>query len=504
MKYLLALDIGTTSVKAGLFDERCNLIDSSTGEYLLLTPAPDRAELDPETYWQAAVNAIKAVVSREGIDTASILGLTISSQGETLIVLDENNTPLMNAIVWVDNRATNQAAELNLKLSSEVYQVTGIPEIVPTWPACKILWLQQESPDIYRKAKKFLLVQDYLVWRFSGNFATDGSISCTTMYYDINRHEWWQKCLEVIGVTPDQLPQVQRAGEAAGTISAKASDITGLSMSTRVILGGMDQAVGAIGAGNVVEGIISETTGAALAIQACVQDPGIDAHKVTPVYVHSVPGKYLLVPVCPTAGMTLKWFKDSFFADLNKKAERDGTSIYKLMDEMATDVPAGAEGLTMLPHLMGAFSPVPNPAARGSFSGFTLAHGKGHFVRAILEAVAFMLRQNIDSLESAGLQVSDIRTSGGGSHSRLWNQIKADVTNRQILRLETEDSALLGDAILGAVACGLFGSIEDACKNTVTIKDCIFPGPNAVVYDDVYRRYCDLDKTLSDYFLRNY
>ncbi len=504
MKYLLALDVGTTSVKVGLFDERCNLMNSSTREYQLLTPAPDRAELDPETYWQASVKAIEEVVSRTGIDKAKILALSISSQGETLIVLDENHRPLINAIVWVDNRATKQAAELKERFSGEVYQVTGIPEIVPTWPACKILWLQQESPEFFRKAKKFLLVQDYLVWRFSGNFATDGSISCTTMYYDINRHEWWKHCLETIGITPDQLPQVKRAGDAIGTICGDASEITGLPLSTRVILGGMDQAVGAIGAGNVVEGIISETTGAALAIQACVNAPGIDPHKVTPVYVHSVPGKYLLVPVCPTAGMALKWFKDSFFADLSQKASENGDNIYKIMDELAAGIPAGADGLTMLPHLMGAFSPVPNAVARGAFTGFTLAHGRQHFVRAILEAVAFLLRQNIDSLESAGLQVSEIRTSGGGSHSSLWNQVKADVTNRPILRLETEDSALLGDAILAAVACGLFNSIEDACQNTVKIKERILPGTDTEVYVDIYQRYCDLDKTLGDYFHRNY
>ena len=504
MKYLLAVDIGTTSVKAGLFDETCNLITSSTGEYLLLTPAPDRAELDPETYWQAAVNVIKAVVSRAKIDVASILGLTISSQGETLIVLDENNTPLMNAIVWVDNRATKQAAELNEKFSNEVYQVTGIPEIMPTWPACKILWLRRESPEIFHRTKKFLLVQDYLVWRFSGLFATDGSISCTTMYYDINRHEWWQRCLEAIGITTDQLPQIKQPGDIAGTISPAASDSCGLSAATKVILGGMDQAVGAIGAGNVVEGVISETTGAALAIQVCVTVPGIDPHKVTPVYLHSVPNKYLLVPVCPTAGMTLKWFKDTFFSDLSQESVDSGTNIYKVLDEMAAAVPAGADGLCMLPHLMGAFSPLPNAAARGSFTGFTLAHGRGHFIRAILEAVAFLLRQNIESIERAGLKVCEIRTSGGGSHSSLWNQIKADVTNRPILCLETEDSALLGDAILAGVACGLFNSIEAACKSSVTIKDCILPGPDADIYNDVYRRYCDLDKNLGDFFQRNY
>ncbi len=504
MKYLLALDIGTTSVKAGLFDETCNLIVSSTGEYLLLTPAPDRAELDPETYWQAALNAIQTVVSRAGVDTADILGLTISSQGETLILLDENNTPLMNAIVWVDNRATKQAAELNEKFGSDVYEVTGIPEIVPTWPACKILWLQQESPEVFHKAKKFLLVQDYLVWRFSGDFVTDGSISCTTMYYDINRHVWWQRCLEAIGITTDQLPQIKRAGDIAATISPTASDLSGLSTCTKVILGGMDQAVGAIGAGNVVEGIISETTGSALAIQACVTDPSIDPYKVTPVYLHSVPGKYLLVPVCPTAGMSLKWFKDAFFSDLVQESVNNGTNIYKVLDEMAAAVTAGADGLSMLPHLMGAFSPLPNAVARGSFTGFTLAHGRGHFVRAILEAVAFLLRQNIESIESAGLMVSEIRTSGGGSHSNLWNQIKADVTNRPILRLETEDSALLGDAILTGVACGLFDSIEAACKSSVTIKERILPGPDTETYNDVYRRYCDLDETLGDFFQRNY
>lgn len=504
MKYLLALDVGTTSVKAGLFDERCNLLKSATEEYLLITPAPDRAELDPETYWQAAIKAVKSVISHTNADPECILGLTISSQGETLIALDENNLPLMNAIVWVDNRAVKQADEMNARFVADVYNTTGIPEIVPTWPACKILWLRQNAPGLFSRAKKFMLVQDFLVHRFSGNAVTDGSISCTTMYYDIIRHQWWDECLEYVGISPNQLPEIRKAGDVAGTICESASAASGLSTRTKVILGGMDQSVGAIGSGNVTEGVISETTGAALAIQACVHNPQIDKAQATPVYVHSVIGKYLLVPVCPTAGMALKWFKDNFMEDLVKESEKSGQSVYQVMDEMASKIPAGSQGLVMLPHLMGAFSPVANAAARGSFTGFSLAHGRGHFIRAILESVAFLLRQNIEAIESPDLEVSEIRTSGGGSHSGLWNQIKADVTNRPILRLKTEDSALLGDAILGGVACGLYRSIVDACFDTVMVKERITPGSDTQLYKEAYQRYCDLDNQLRDYFVQNY
>jgi xylulokinase len=262
----------------------------------------------------------------------------------------------------------------------------------------------------------------------------------------------------------------------------------------------MDQAVGAIGAGNIQPGVVSETTGAALAIQVTVDDPLLDANRSMPVYFHSVPGKYLLVPVCPTAGMAFKWFRDQFGQMEIEKAESQGLDSYDLMTQPAAAIAAGSDGLVMLPHLMGAFSPDTNPAARGSLTGFTLSHTKAHFVRALLEGVAFMLRRNIEYVEKVGIPVREIVSTGGGSRSRLWNQIKADVCNKPIRTLQNEETALIGDAILAGVACGVFGSIAEGCGKMSAALETFTPGKDVTAYEAAYRRYCALDRELSDYY----
>jgi xylulokinase len=500
MDLLLAIDAGTTSVKAGLFapDGRC--LGIGRCEYQLATPAADRAELDPEIYWASAVKTVREALAQAGPVPGRIRALAVSSQGETLITLDASGRPLYPAIVWLDNRAGAEAASLAERFGPEVYRRTGIPEIVATWSACKVLWLKGNEPAVFSRAAKFLLVQDYLIYRLTGRFVTDGSVSCTTLYYDLAADRWWPELLSAVGLGPERLPDIVPPGTAVGGLRPEAVAELGLGPGTVVVTGGMDQAVGAIGAGNFAPGMVSETTGAALAIQATIDDPLIDASCTVPVYAHSAAGRYLFVPVCPTAGMAFKWLRDTFFADEVQKAAAAGADSYDLLTELAAGVPAGAEGLVMLPHLMGAFSPRPNPAARGSFAGFTLHHGRAHFVRALLEGVAFLLRQNLELIEKAGLAIPEIRSTGGGARSLLWRQIKADVCNRPIVTLATEETGLLGDAILAGVATGIFGSVEAGCGAMVRVAETVYPDAEVAAYGEAYGRFCDLDQRLFDHF----
>ena len=239
-------------------------------------------------------------------------------------------------------------------------------------------------------------------------------------------------------------------------------------------------------------------------VEKRIDDPMIDTTKQTPVYVHSVPDEYLFVPVCPTAGMAYKWFKDNFGIEATGQAEIEQSNSYEVLNRLAESVPPGSDGLVMLPHLMGAFSPESNPSARGVFSGFTLHHGRGHFVRAIQEGVAFMLRLNLELIESSGVVINEVRTTGGGSRGTLWNQIKADVCDLPLVTLENEDTALVGDAILAGVACGLFSSIAEGVQRMVRLKDKILPGENVEPYKVAYQRYFKLDKSLAEYFRKNY
>lgn len=505
MDLLLGLDVGTTSVKAGLFDAGGICLAVGGEEYRLETPAPDRAELDAETYWRASRRAIEQVLAASGADRDAVVALAVSSQGETVVPVDAAGHPVAPALIWLDNRAVAESREIADAFGeAQVYDVTGVPLVVPTWSACKILWWRRHQPELFAAASRFLLVEDLLLHRLTGRFVTDGGVQCTSLFYDIRHHGWWNEMLDVVGMDASRLPELARPGDVVGTLSPAAARALGLRSRVRVVAGGMDQGAGAVGTGNVRAGMVSESTGGALTVQASVDHHGGDPSRQTPVYVHSAPGMYLYCPVCPTGGMALTWFRDRFGAEEVARARREGASAYDLLVALAAEVPAGSEGLLMLPHLMGAFSPEYEPEAKGAFYGFTLRHGKGHFVRAVLEAVAFMLRRNLELLARAGAAAAEIRSHGGGARSALWNQVKADVCGRPVLTLEGDDAAVRGDAMLAGVAAGVFADLDAAGRAMVATKRRYIPDPAAhAVYDEAYARYIELFEALRPLFARS-
>jgi xylulokinase len=504
MGLLLGLDVGTTSVKAGLFDAGGARLATAGVEYRLDYPGPDRAQLDAETYWRASQAAVREVMAAAGAGRDDVAAISISSQGETVVPVDGSGNPLAPALIWLDNRALAEAREIGDALGeARIYDVTGVPSVGPTWSACKILWWRRHEPAVFAEASRFLLVEDFLLHRLTGRFVTEGGVHCTSLLLDIRANDWWDEMLDVVGIDPARLPDLVRPGDAVGTLGPAAADALGLSPRTLVVAGGMDQGAGAVGVGNVRAGMISESTGGALTLQASVDRHGGDPSRQTPVYIHSAPGMYLYCPVCPTGGMALTWFRDQFGTDEVARAGREGGSAYDLLTALASEVPPGSEGLLMLPHLMGAFSPEYEPEARGVFYGFTLRHGKGHFVRAVLEAVAFMLRRNVELLASAGASADEIRSHGGGSRSALWNQVKADVCGRPVLTLEGDDAAIRGDAMLAGVAVGVFGDLDEAGRAMVVPDRRFVPDPAAhAVYDEAYRRYIELFEMLRPLFAR--
>jgi sugar (pentulose or hexulose) kinase len=501
---LLGIDAGTTSLKAGIFTPDGTCLGIGREEYTLRTPQPEWAELEAETYWGGCVRSVRQALAASGVDPAGVVALAVSSQGETTIPVNAQGRALRPAIVWLDNRAGREAGQLAAQFGSRAYRMTGIPDIAPTWTACKLAWLREHEPKVFAAAYKFLLVQDYLVHHLCGEFVTEGAVACTTLLYDIVRHDWWEEVLAAVGVEPRRLASIARPGAAVGKLTASAAETLGLPPGVLVVLGGMDQAVGAIGAGNVAPGMVSESTGAALAVQVTIASPDVDQSARTPVYVHSVPGRYLFVPVCPTAGMALKWFRDVFGQEEIASARQANMDSYDLLTALAAQIAPGSDGLVMLPHLMGAYSPEYNMSARGVFSGFTLGHRKGHFVRAILEAVAFILRRNLDLVAQAGVPVKEVRSGGGGARSLLWNQIKADVCGVPVVTLANEETALLGDAILAGVASGVFSSIEEGSQSMVAVGGRMEPGPQQAAYARAYRRYCDLNDSLDTHFRNSY
>jgi len=490
MSFFLGLDIGTTSVKAAVFDLSGACLGVGSQDYRLDTPAPDRVELDPERYWTSACQVVRQAVSAAGTPPDAIRAMGVSSQGETTICVDQAGKPLYPALVWLDHRAQSEARALDQALGKDVYARTGIPTIDPTWTACKIAWIRDHEPDVFGRTHRFLLAQNFVVHRLTGEFVTDAGIACTSLLLDITTHAWWKEALDAVGLSSDRLPELRSVGDVAGPLTSEAAEAMGLRPGLPVVLGGMDQIAGAVGAGNLSPEIISESTGGALTIHVTVDRPDLDPLGRIPVYLHALPGKYLFDPVCEIGGMALTWFRDVFCQDEVIRARDNDQDAFDLITALAAEIPPGSEGLVMLPHLTGAFSPEYEPAARGVFAGFTLAHGKGHFARAVLEAVAFMLRRNLDLVRASGIEIRQIRATGGGARSPLWRQIKADVCHLPVAIVQVENTALLGDAMLAAVAVGRYETLPEAGAAMVSLGDQTHPDPDKQAdYDAAFDRY---------------
>ena len=494
MTIILAIDVGTTSLKAALFDLDGLLLAVDRQEYKLLTPAPSIVELDPEIYWQACCSSVHNVLNKNSTNPKDILALCITGQGETLLCLDSDGKPIHNAIIWLDQRALDESQQIAEKFGvNEIYQVTGQPEVMPGWPACKLLWLRRKKPDIFNRTAHLLMVEDFLYYRLTGEFFTDYSLQSSSLLLDIKHKTWWPEMLDFLGIKAGQLGKLVNSGEMIGHLTAQGAQAVGLTSRTVVVSGGMDQIVGAVGAGNVASGVASETTGGALAILASCDQPLFDAGRRVPCQVHAPPGMYCMMPYGLTAGMALRWFRDQFFQFEAQEAVAAGLDPYDAMTQLASLISPGANGLVVLPHLEGAYCPEFNPAARAVFFGVTLRHTKAHFIRAILESVAYMLKRNFSLLESLGLPIHTIYSLGGAARSNLWLQIKADVLQKPITTLQVEEAACLGAAILGATAVRGYNSIDEAVIHMVQPKQTIEPDPSLEsIYQHGYAQYVQL------------
>jgi xylulokinase len=502
MDYLLGIDAGTTAFKAVLFDNSGNETATAIIEYDLEHPFPGWVELDAEKYWEAFRSVIKVILKKFTGNVQEIKAVAIASQGETLICVDQSGKPLRKAIVWLDNRAGREAEQIKSAFGTDIsFKISGQPDIVPTWPAAKILWMKQNEPDLFNKVFKFLLLEDYLLFRLTKKFIAEGSLLSSTLMFDINTGQWWQDMLNFIGINPGQLPAINKSGHIIGEITDKAAKETGLSKVTLVVTGALDQAASTIGAGNIESGIITESTGSTLAICVNTMHPVLDPNQRIPCHFHAIEGEYFLLPWCQTAGMVYKWFRNEFHKEKSNAGNLNDSDWFRLMDKEASGVPAGSEGLIMLPHLAGAFTPESNPNARGVFFGISLKTGRAHFDRSILEAVAFMLRRNLGLLQELYSEVNEIRSIGGGAKSALWNQIKADVCQKPLVTVHVSETACLGAAMLAGYALNIFNNLQDASEKMIRLHKRFEPDIlQADVYSEAYKKYINLYNTLEPLF----
>jgi len=499
MKYLLGIDAGTTSFKAVLFDEEGKEVAASHKDYELIRPDHSIVEFCVEDYWIICKAIIRDLFDKSQVVNQQIAALAISSQGETLICVDRQGSPLRNAIVWLDGRSKKQADIIRNHFGAkQVYDITGQPEIVATWPATKIMWLKKHEKDVFAKTRKFLLLEDYLIYKLTGRYVAEKSLLSSTILLDINTGKWWDDMLELIGISSEVLPEIMQSGRVVGLLTDEASAGTGLDQATLVITGALDQIAGMIGAGNIKQGIVTETTGTAMAMAVNIDKPVVynPAFKI-PCHHHAIEDKYCLLLWSETAGMVLKWFCDNFYSAEKEQCCLEKKNIFQLMDDAAETIAPGCNGLIMLPHLNGVACPDFNPHIKGDFSGITLQHTKSHFTRAIMESIAYMLNQNIQLLHQLRIEVEQILSLGGGARSKLWNTIKADVTGKTIVTVNSRETACLGAAMLAGVGAAVFQSIDKACDKMVSIDQRINPNPsNKDIYQKGYKRYLQLYESM--------
>jgi sugar (pentulose or hexulose) kinase len=419
----MAIDLGTTTLKIAIFTLNGEVAASSSLEYQLSYPGKDMVENNVEAYWDSIRLLISQTIKKLKDESSDILAVSLSSQGETIVPVDKNICPLRPAIVWLDRRTNAEAENIaNTFDEAELFRITGLPFSDPSWPASRIKWIEKNELNIFKNTYKFLLLKDYIAYKLTGKIFGESTVYNSSYYYDINNLKYYKPMLEYLNITEKKLPEIVYTGTVMGKISKQAAEETGLSADTRYVSGAMDQVAGAVGAGNIREGIATETTGSAFAMIVTTDKPIIDIKTKIPCQLHALKGKYCLMPYSNTGGMVLKWFKDAFF---NNSENND---IYRTMDTEASAVPAGSESLIMLPHITGALFPENNPMARGVFFGIDINHKRGHFIRSILESIAYMLKKDLEIFSKNNISIKKIISMGGGAKSDLWNQIKSDVT----------------------------------------------------------------------------
>lgn len=487
---VVAIDLGTTSVKCALYTTGGAEVASSTHEYELSTPAPNHVEVEVDVYWTSIRNALGDVWERAGERRGEVVSLAISAQGETLVPVDENGNALRPAIVWLDNRAGSESAELADRFpAAELYARTGQPEMLAAWPAAKLLWLARHEPSTAERTARYLLIEDYLLFRLTGEYVTEGSLATSTCYWDIETKTWWPAMLEALGVSVDQLPTVVEPGSSVGRVRSTVAEELGLDATTMVCAGALDQACGAIGGGNIAAGGFSENTGAAVAICSTLPVVGRDPSGVVPVHYHGIPDTYMF-HTFSGGGIVLKWLRDEFCEPQVQAAVAAGRSAYDVLGDLASGVAPGSDGLIMLPHLQGAMAPENNEDARGVLMGLTLQHTRAHVVRALLEGICFVVRRNVEAFAQAGVHTASIRALGGGSRSAVWKQIEADVTGVPVVTTRQPDAGALGAAILASVGVGEFSSIQEGIDATVVVDRTYEPNTALRgLYDERFAQY---------------
>jgi xylulokinase len=486
----LGLDVSTTSAKALLIDGEGTAVSSATVDLSLSTPKPLWSEQDPVEWWEGIARSIRQGLASAGASGAQVAGVGLTGQMHGLVMLDDKGEVLRPAILWNDQRTGAQCDQIRARLGkSRLIQLTG-NDALTGFTAPKILWVRQHEPEVYARASQVLLPKDYIRYRLTGGYATDKAGAAGTLLLDIKARDWSPDVVDALDIPSGWLPATHEGPEVTGRISALAAEATGLAEGTPVVGGGGDQSAQAVGVGAVEPGIVTLTLGTSGVVFANTGEPFVESEGRLHAFCHAVPGRWHLMGVMLSAAGSLRWFRDTL---------APGTEFDTLLAPAGTVSP-GSEGLLFLPYLTGERTPHPDPLARGAFVGLTVRHTRPHMTRAVLEGVAFGLRDSFELIKSAGLpDLRQVRVSGGGARSALWRQILANVLNVELVTVNSTEGAAYGAALLAGVGAGGWPDVDAACASTIKLTGSTIPQPEiTALYEGLYAYYHQLYPALRE------
>jgi xylulokinase len=497
--HLLGIDVGTGGSRALLIDESGAVVASAVHEHEpFRSPHAGWAEQDPHDWWKASSAAIARLLRESAIAPEEIACIGLTGQMHGAVLLDKENRVLRPALIWADQRTAEECRDLNSTIGPErLVELTANPALT-NFTLTKLLWVRKHEPEIWRKFHSFVLPKDYVRFRLSGLRAIDVADASGTLLLDVQHRQWSYAMLEATGLNRDCLPQLFESPEIAGRISEAAAKETGLKAGTPIVAGAGDQAAGALGMGIARPGDVSATIGTSGVVFAATDAPFTDPRGRLHTFCHAIPGRWHVMGVTQAAGLSLRWFRDNFGTG---KEPMPAGDPYDALAAEASRIPAGSEGVLWAPYLMGERTPYLDPNARGALVGLAASHGRGHVIRAILEGVAFSLKDSLTIFGELGIPVREIRLGGGGARSSVWRQIQAEVYGQAVETVAAEEGAAYGAALLAGVGAGLWPTVEQACDAVVHVAQRIAPDPqNVTTMQAAYANYRRLYPALRQIF----
>ena len=498
---VLSADVGTTATKSVIFDTGGHVMASSSIEHGILHSQPEWAETNPNDWWNAFLKTAKNCIKKSRSIRSNIVGISVTSQREAAAPVDHNGETAANAILWIDRRTDSQVAAIRKKISpEEILEITGL-QLSYVFTASKLIWMKENCTKLFQTATQFLPPKDYVNFRLTGESATDPSMASRTMLFDINKRQWSEKICDTLQIPITKLPTIRRTSEIIGETSTEAQKLLGLKRKIPVLVSGADNQFEGMSGGAIGEGEIAIGTGTGDTIEVALNAPRPDKTGRADCCCHVVEEKWVYELVLSGTGESTNWFKNTFGQEEINKSLKSSRNAYAYLFDLAKTIVPGANGLCCYPCLSGALAPNFDPKARGIFFGITHGHRKGHFVRAILEGIAFQYFGAIQILRELGLDPKEISHVSGATRNTLLNQIKADVLNRKIVVPLLEDAPAFAASAMFAYSQGYYKNIREAVQKMTRRRKTYTPRKTIHErYMQLYQRYEKIYKIINPAF----